>query len=110
MYEFKDTPTKAAEKPRKNRSRSEDDASGASLNYSTASSMGNESTDSSFAEFRRVFEGDSQELATFLKKHVKNDEKSFAGDSLAYSTDAETWARSHISEGDSHLQGTAIVS
>lgn len=108
-YEFKDTT--APLESRKGRGRSsEDDGTAGSLSYSAASSMG--SNDSSFAEFRRVLEGDSKELASYLREYnTKKDEKSVTADSLAYSTDAETLhGRSYGTDAESRLQGASLVS
>jgi hypothetical protein len=129
IYEFKDSsaPLGGNSEARKARGRSGDDEDGAtagSLSYSAATSHSSRSSsmasnDSSFAEFRRVLEGDSKELATFLKEHVRRgggggggrDEKSVAADSLAYSTDADTLhGRSYGTDADSHLQGSTLVS
>ena len=68
-----------------------------SLTYSAASSINSagESTDSSFANIMRVLdghEGGFKELAAYLKREAARttDKKSIAGESLAYSTDAES--------------------
>jgi hypothetical protein len=134
VYEFKDTTAPpgtgalssagyGGAEARKARGRSEDEdgATAGSLSYSAATSHSSSmaSTDSSFAEFRRVLdEGDSKDLASFLKEHVRGhnhhggrDEKSIAADSLAYSTDADTLhGRSYGTDADSHLQGSTLVS
>jgi hypothetical protein len=135
VYEFKDTTTAplgistlssagyGGAEARKARGRSEDEdgATAGSLSYSAATSHSSSmaSTDSSFAEFRRVLdEGDSKDLASFLKEHVRGhnnhggrDEKSITADSLAYSTDADTLhGRSYGTDADSHLQGSTLVS
>jgi hypothetical protein len=99
-----------------------------SLSYSAGGSSIASSTDSSFAGIRRAMGGnsnansDSRDIAEYLKRHGVHDEKSVgslaysfrsgAGDSLAYSTDAESLIRSvgYHSETGSQLQGTALVS
>ena len=129
-YEFRDSTAPLSDR-RKSRSRGnsygDDDGTG-SLTYSATSSVTGESTDSSFAGIMKVLEtqGDSKELASYLKKHVhRGDEKSIANDSLAYSTksatsdslayslDADSYMRSLATDGGSlvsHLQGTALLS
>ena len=111
------------------------DEENGSLTYSAASSINSGvSTDSSFADIRRALEasGDTKELAAFLKRHNKRADGSIAGESLAYSTDAESHLRSYGHGGDSlaysmdnesyhnvgsmatsiasHLQGSDLVS
>lgn len=137
-YEFKDATAPLTDHHRRNKPRShsrgnsyggggDDDGTG-SLTYSAASSITGESTDSSFAGIMKVLDlqGDSKELASYLKKHVqRGDEKSCAADSLAYSTksatsdslaysvDAESYMRSLAADGESHmsrLQGTSLLS
>lgn len=111
----------------RNSSSGDDDGTG-SLTYSATSSVTGESTDSSFGDIMKVLEnqGDSKELASFLKKHAhRGDEKSIAADSLAYSAksatsdslaysaDGESHVRSLATDGGSlvsHLQGTALLS
>jgi hypothetical protein len=133
-YTFEETaPTFRLNDRRKSRSRNsssgDEDGTG-SLTYSATSSVTAESTDSSFGDIMKVLEtqGDSKELASFLKKHVQHhrgDEKSVAADSLAYSAksatsdslaysaDGESQLRSLATDGGSlvsHLQGTALLS
>lgn len=126
-YEFKSSYHRGG----RGRKNSYDDENG-SLTYSAASSINSkESTDSSFAEIRRAFEagGDSKEMAAFLKRHNMRADGSIAGESLAYSTDAEShlryggadslaysadtasyFNRSMATDLGSHLQGSDIVS
>ena len=89
-----------------------------SLTYSAASSINSagESTDSSFADIMRVLdghEGGSKELAAYLKREAARttDEKSIAGESLAYSTDAESqMMKSLATDAESALQGADLLS
>ena len=130
QYEFRSNYTRGG-RARRN---SYDDENG-SLTYSATSSINSGvSNDSSFAEIRRALEagGDSKELAAFLKRHNMRADGSIAGESLAYSTDAESHLRSYGHGGDSlaysmdnesyqnvgsmatsvasHLQGSDLVS
>lgn len=129
-YEFKTSnPYSRGGRARKNSYGDSDD--NGSLTYSAASSTNSnmgESSDSSFAEIRKALEeqGDSKELAAFLKRRGVRDERSVAADSLAYSTDAEShlrfggehslaysadsYARSLATDLQSHLQGSDLVS
>ena len=92
------------------------DCSG-SLTYSAASSINSgcgESTDSSFADIMKVLEiQDGTNLASFLRggggSSSRRDEKSVAAESLAYSTDADTYLRSLATDADSHLHGTDLL-
>lgn len=127
-YEFK----LGSNSHRRGRKNSYDDENG-SLTYSATSSINSkESTDSSFAEIRRILDaggGDnSKELAAYLKQrqqHQRDSGVSVAGESLAYSTDAEShlrfggdslaystdsYTRSMATGADSHLQGSDFVS
>jgi hypothetical protein len=109
-----------------------------SLAYSATSSVqssGMESNDSSFADIMRVLDGqDSKELAVYLKEKAAlkaskqkqstgtnphtvqgaSSERSIAGESLAYSTDADSqfqysYQPSLVTEGESPLHGTEFV-
>ena len=112
IYTFEDTtaPTHYEARPsygRGGRARrnSYDDENG-SLTYSAASSINSGvSTDSSFADIRRALEasGDTKELTAFLKRHNMRADGSIAGESLAYSTDAESQLRSHGGYGGDSL-------
>jgi hypothetical protein len=94
-----------------------------SLTYSAASSINSagESTDSSFADIMKVLDGqDTHELAAYLKhqaakqhhnnninasnNHTSRDERS-VGESLAYSTDAESHMQRSMGT-DAHTQYT----
>lgn len=101
-FEFKDTTTTTTESTRrKHKTHELDDGTAGSLSYSAASnsSMASNDDSSSFCAFRRVLEG-KEELASYVKTHVKKD-----ADSLAYSTDVDTRATY-----ESHLQGASLVS
>ena len=100
----------------------DDDADGgASLTYSTTSSVNScsvagESHDSSFADIMKVLDvHDGKDLASFLKRDFltnsskHGDERSTA-ESLAYSVDNESYTlRSQVADNESVLQGTDFV-
>ena len=56
---------------------------------------------------------DGTNLASFLRggggSSSRRDEKSVAAESLAYSTDADTYLRSLATDADSHLHGTDLL-
>lgn len=97
-----------------------------SLTYSSAASSINsaaESTDSSFADIMKVLDGpeSTREIAMYLQHKEaaaaaataarRQDERSVAESSLAYSTDAESMMRSLVTEGESTaLQGADYIS
>jgi hypothetical protein len=97
-----------------------------SLSYSAASSINSagESTDSSFADIMKVLDGqDTHELAAYLKhqaakqhhnnnmnNHTSRDERSVAGESLAYSTDAESHMQRSMGTDATGLHGTDLLS
>jgi hypothetical protein len=144
-YEFKDTTEQLSDRRKTGRRgrglqhhgiSDEEGSLTYSANSSIGSSQGASSADSSFADIRRVIDQhgeNSQALANFLKKHVR-DERSLAGeslaysmnsrtaadslvysmnsktlDSLAYSTDQDTHLQSHISGQGSNLKGTKLL-
>jgi hypothetical protein len=96
-----------------------------SLTYSAASSINSagESTDSSFADIMKVLDGqDTHELAAYLKhqaakqhhnnninNHTSRDERS-VGESLAYSTDAESHMQRSMGTDATGLHGTDLLS
>jgi hypothetical protein len=132
QYTFETTRTYAFDsKPARRRVAVEDDPTedgNGSLTYSAASSIHSvgESTDSSLADALRGLDvHDSKEIALYLESR-RRDEKSVAGESLAYSTvagesvaystgageslaystDAESQMRSLATDAESRLHGT----
>lgn len=86
-----------------------------SLTYSATSSVNSgcaDSTDSSFADIMKVLDAqDGKDLASYLRgssSSVRRDERSVA-ESLAYSTDADTYLRSLATDGESHLRGADLL-
>ena len=100
----------------------DDDADGgASLTYSTTSSVNScsiadESHDSSFADIMRVLDvHDGKDLASFLKRdypttNSKHGDERSTAESLAYSVDNESYTlQSHVADNESVLQGTDFL-
>jgi hypothetical protein len=91
-----------------------------SLTYSATSSVNSgcaESTDSSFGDIMKVLDAhDGKDLASLLRgggggssRRLLGSERSLAGESLAYSTDADTYMRSLATEGESHMHGADFL-
>ena len=81
-----------------------------SLSYSAASSINSsgESTDSSFADIMRVLDIQDHKKDTTTRGFWKSDERSRA-DSMAYSTDAESYGESLGTGYESGLHGTGLL-